>query len=225
MAWREEGEGADSRRCGEAPGHDYEKVTVCTSWKCFKLYVHKCVYKPAEDSVLALEALRELRERGLEYERIVDVGTGSGILALAAYELFKPSLLAAIDISPYAVQTAKLNLPEEAHIAQCNGLKCLNTHWDLAILNPPYLPLEPSERGDPCTKWLQISWSGGGGVMRSLTLETLKASNEVLLVHSTLSPVTLEELEAVASVEVLGAERFFFEEIKALRLKRRTTRG
>lgn len=196
---------------------------MCTSWKCFNIYVHECVYKPAEDSILALEALRILYERGFKYEEILDLGTGTGILALGAYELFKPHMLTAIDISPYAIRTARCNLPPEAHIIQCDKLKCFNKRdWDLIILNPPYLPEEPRGNKGSCDWWLELSWSGGGDVMRELVIEALNAGREVILVHSTLSPISLEELEEKAEIEILTTQRFFYEELKALRLKPRS---
>ena len=185
--------------------------------------MHKCVYKPAEDSVLALEALRKLYDKGSRYHEIVDLGTGTGILALGAYELFKPVTLVALDISPYAVQTAKCNLPPETHIVQCDKLECLRSRsWDLVIVNPPYLPVEPETPRGTCDWWLELSWSGGGSIMRDLTLEALKVGREVLLVHSTLSPLNLQELEERARTEILLTQRFFLEELRVLRLKPRS---
>jgi release factor glutamine methyltransferase len=219
MAWGEEGERAGVGGCGEADG--YSEMKLCTSWKCYKIKVHKCVYKPAEDSILALEALYKLYKRGFKYDRIVDLGTGTGILALAAYELFDPNMLLAVDISPYAVRNASCNLPLEAHVVQSDGLSFLNTIWDLVILNPPYLPLEPVGLGDTCSWWLELSWSGGGGVMERLVGDSMSKGGEVLLVYSTLSPVGVESIAGSARIEVLGSLRFFFEELKVLYLKPR----
>jgi len=217
MAWGEEGERANIGGCGEANG--YSEVSVCTSWKCYKVKVHDCVYEPAEDSLLALEAMYKLYLRGSRYEKIVDLGTGTGILALAAYELFNPDVLLAIDISPYAVRNARCNLPPEAHIVQSNGLGFLNTTWDLVVLNPPYLPLEPESQRGTCDWWLDVSWSGGGGVMERLIGDSITGGREVLLVYSTLSPFRVEDLVEGAHVEVLGSQRFFFEELRVLHIK------
>jgi release factor glutamine methyltransferase len=218
MAPGEEGEGSRVRGCGEAS--KYDEIGICTSWKCFKIKVHPYVYKPAEDSVLALEALRKLYERGSRYERIVDLGTGTGILALGAYELFNPSILLAVDISPYAVRNARLNLPPEVHVAQCDGLKCFNTKWDLVIVNPPYLPIEPENPEATQNWWLEISWSGAYSMER-LVRESVEKGEEVLLVHSTVSPMNVEDVVGSCSIEVLESAKFFFEEIKVSLLKPR----
>ncbi len=199
-------------------------MKICTSWKCYIIKVHKCVYKPAEDSILALEALYKLYERGRVYKRIVDLGTGTGILALGAYELFNPDTLLAIDISPYAVRNAKCNLPSEAHIIQCNGLNCISTTWDLVIVNPPYLPVEPRSSRMTCEWWLEVSWSGVG-VMEKLIRDCISKGREVLMVYSTLSPINIDHIAGNARVEVLGSLKFFFEEVKALLLQSRHPHG
>ncbi len=194
-------------------------MKLCTSWDCFTIKVHECVYKPAEDSILALEALYKLYERGFRYEKIVDLGTGTGILALAAQKLFNPSLLVAVDISPYAVRNALCNLPPEVHIVQSDGLSFTNTKWDLVIVNPPYLPVEPGNQMDTCDWWLEVSWSGGGGIMEKLVNESTSRGREVLLIYSTLSPVDIEHVVRDARIEVLGSLKFFFEEVKAIHIK------
>ncbi len=159
----------------------------------------------------------KLKSLGRVYNKIVDVGSGTGILALAAYKLFKPPVLVAIDISPYAVELSRKNLPPEAHVVRCWGLSCLDSLWDLTILNPPYLPDEPPRKPLECLEWLEYSW-GGSGVMYELLLNAFEVSREVLTVYSTLSPVNPEALavEFGFKVEVLGSRRFFYEELRAI---------
>jgi len=66
--------------------------------------------------VLALERLARRRRFG----KVIDVGCGSGILAMAAEKLWHPAVLWATDIDPVAVETARDN-------AAKNGL------WDAAL--------------------------------------------------------------------------------------------
>ncbi len=65
---------------------------------------------------LVLERLEELGRKGLLREvQVLDVGTGSGILAIAASRLGARSVLA-IDIDPDAVETARRNV----HLNNCH---------------------------------------------------------------------------------------------------------
>lgn len=159
----------------------------------------------------------KLKDKGKAYERIVDVGSGTGILALAAYKLFNPRVLVALDISPYAVELSRRNLPPEVHVVRCFGLSCLESLWDLVILNPPYLPGEPPLEPQECLEWIEYSWSGSE-LMYELLIEAFKASREVLTVYSTLSPVDSEALASRSGfrVERLGFKRFFYEELRAI---------
>ncbi len=65
---------------------------------------------------LVLERLEELGRKGvLEKAQVLDVGTGSGILAIAASKLGAKSVLA-IDIDPDAVESARKNV----HLNNCH---------------------------------------------------------------------------------------------------------
>ncbi|MEM1852029.1 MAG: 50S ribosomal protein L11 methyltransferase, partial [Acidilobaceae archaeon] len=84
----------------------------------------ECVYKPSDDTELAAEALLNLSREGRTYSSIIEIGSGSGVLALLAYKLFKPSKLIATDISPYATRLSRKNLPEEVLVVRCDGATC-----------------------------------------------------------------------------------------------------
>ncbi|MEN2999457.1 MAG: methyltransferase [Acidilobaceae archaeon] len=169
------------------------------------LELHPCVYEPAEDTLLAIEAVRKLKEMDKSYERVAEVGTGSGAIALALYRTLRPAVLLATDISPYAVSVARRNLPPEVHVARCHGL-CSPGPWDLVVMNPPYLPVGREE--DRCEGWLSAAWAGEG-VMEELVREALSSSKELLLVYSSLSPFKPSGLKGIR----LGSERYFFEEL------------
>lgn len=67
--------------------------------------------------VLALERLAKQRR----FRRVIDVGAGSGILAMAAAKLMHPPVLWATDVDPVAVATARDN-------AAKNGLRAAALH-------------------------------------------------------------------------------------------------
>jgi ribosomal protein L11 methyltransferase len=76
--------------------------------------------------LLALDALARRRQRP---RHILDLGTGSGVLAIAAAKLFRVPVLA-IDIDPRAVANARAN-------ARRNGVGALVTAVHAAGLNAP----------------------------------------------------------------------------------------
>lgn len=92
------------------------------------------------------ELVDMIRRQGRKYFKIVDVGTGSGCIALALKKLFPQAEVTGMDISDDAL-----------HIARANGeANRMDVHWehrdvllgttnfpdacDLIVSNPPYVP-------------------------------------------------------------------------------------
>jgi release factor glutamine methyltransferase len=75
--------------------------------------------------------------------RILDLGTGSGILAVT---LLSERLLAtgvAVDVSPAALAVARVNAAEVAdrlQLIESNWFSHLEGRFDLIVSNPPYIP-------------------------------------------------------------------------------------
>ena len=116
-----------------------------------RIMVNPHVLIPRMDSeTLVDEALVWLREAGIEQPRVLDIGTGSGCLALAIKHGYENALVQALDIDPEALQLAGLNasrLNLEIELQQANILN--EEQWpeesfDLIVSNPPYIP--PSEK-------------------------------------------------------------------------------
>jgi ribosomal protein L11 methyltransferase len=63
-----------------------------------------------ETTQLCLEALVDLFERGASFLRVLDLGCGSGILALAAARLFTQAQVLAVDVDPEATETTRENV-------------------------------------------------------------------------------------------------------------------
>lgn len=87
---------------------------------------------------LVLELLQELADRGARPARVLDVGTGSGILALAAAALWPASEVVAIDTDPVAVGVARENAAHNrAERVRCStdDLAALDGVYDLVLAN------------------------------------------------------------------------------------------
>ena len=83
--------------------------------------------------------------------KILDVGTGSGIIAITLARELPQSEVHALDISPEALDVAQQNaVANQADVHFREGdfriLKSLGQNWDLIVSNPPYVRL--SERND-----------------------------------------------------------------------------
>jgi release factor glutamine methyltransferase len=96
------------------------------------------------------EELTELliAECGLQSaERILDVGTGSGIIALSLAAKFPESKVFAVDVSDDALTLAKenaarLGLTERVQFQKGDLLERLNERFDLIVANLPYVSMQ-----------------------------------------------------------------------------------
>lgn len=78
--------------------------------------------------------------------RILDVGTGSGCIAIALKSFFPYAYVEAWDISPEAVEVAQentVNHHADVHVKVKDMLETWDTQeWDLVVSNPPYIPFQ-----------------------------------------------------------------------------------
>ena len=77
--------------------------------------------------------------------RILDVGTGSGAIAISLAKLVKDAEVVAVDISPEALAIARKNaerLDAKVEFVEADALKDLNAlgEFDIIVSNPPYIP-------------------------------------------------------------------------------------
>ncbi len=106
-----------------------------------KIRVFGAVYEPAEDTFLLISALEKLN---LKNNAALEVGTGSGIIALILARRAKTVLAA--DINPEAVECAKENAKRNKitniEFRESDLFENIRGRFDLIVFNPPYLPEE-----------------------------------------------------------------------------------
>jgi len=124
----------------------------------FKLTKAVLIPRP-ETEILVEETLKECAERKDRKSliRILELGTGSGIIAVSLAKAIKQIILVATDISLEIIKVAV----ENAHLHKVNdkitfflgrhlkGIKQKENQFDFIVSNPPYLSKSDWERAQP----------------------------------------------------------------------------
>ncbi len=80
---------------------------------------------------------------GINPKRIVDVGTGSGVIGITLKKEFPNATVVLTDISPEALKVARVNAERhrcEVLLVATDLLSGIKGKYDLIVSNPPYLP-------------------------------------------------------------------------------------
>ena len=164
------------------------------------------IYEPEEDSYLLQKYVKKYA-RG----KVLDMGTGSGILALTALQKTKEVL--AVDINENAIEHVKelgINAKFSDLFSEVEGT------FDVIIFNPPYLP-ENEHDGE-----MKAALSGGKEG-NELTITFLKEAKKylnkdgkVLLIASSLAGDITKTFDKLKyKVIAMETKSFFFEKITA----------
>ena len=175
------------------------------------------VYRPAEDSILLLAHARG-RVRG----SVLDMGTGSGFLAVEIATEPLVNEVVAADLDPEAIKEA-MKRAEEAGVADriefiVSDLfrRLEGRRFDWILFNPPYLPSEGAAD--------EASWAGGEvgdeTTMRFLNeaRSHLEPDGAIILVYSSHTGLDLGEVEKMYMVTKQGESPLFFERLVCLML-------
>lgn len=147
--------------CQRCAGVPVQHLTGEQGFRRLTLTVRPGVFIPRPETEILVEvALAAVR--GVEAPVVVDVGTGTGAIALAIKDERPDATVLATDVAPEAVELARANaarLGLEVDVREGDLLEPLPEElrgWvDLVVSNPPYVPpeeyedLPPEVKADP----------------------------------------------------------------------------
>lgn len=130
-------------------GRPYQQILGETEFYGMKFFVDENVLIPRPETEELLEiAIREIKNSEFKDQdiKILDIGTGSGIIPLVLKKYFPEAHISSVDFSEKALNTAKRNA--EYHQLEINFIHAdyLNYEpgedYDIIISNPPYIGIE-----------------------------------------------------------------------------------
>jgi release factor glutamine methyltransferase len=114
--------------------------------------VSPAVLIPRPETEHLVETVLELA-RDVPHPKIVDVGTGSGCIALALAHELKGAEVYAVDLSPEALEIAhanavRLQLERSVRFMRSNVLEALvkTSDFDYVVSNPPYVGFDEADK-------------------------------------------------------------------------------
>lgn len=124
-----------------------------------------------------LVELLHARYLNREPNRILDLGTGSGAIAISLLTLFPNAKAVAVDVSEDALALAGENgvsagVGDRLELVRSNWFESVEGTFELIVSNPPYLTSEEMESAEPEVRKFEPSEALFGGVdgMRDLNL-------------------------------------------------------
>ena len=201
-----------------------------TSFGDLKLVIENTVYEPAEDSFLLAKYAAKLKGN------ILEIGTGSGIVALSAATADAGNCVLGADINPAAVECAKANAKRNG-ISNCEFIESdlfsevsKGRKFDAILFNPPYLPT--TKRHRLVNEMENAAYDGGKSglnVFMRFVKDTptyLVQGGKVAVIATSLGGgvemTTLALKKHIGATRVISQESFFFEKIVLLEAIART---
>lgn len=126
-------------------GYPLQYITNSQEFMGLDFYVQEGVLIPRPDTETLVETVINIvKERYNKEIKILDLGTGSGAIAISLAYYLRNSFVTAIDISDIAVETTKINIKKH----NLNNIKVikgnifednLGEKFDVLVSNPPYI--------------------------------------------------------------------------------------
>ncbi|UTX49805.1 peptide chain release factor N(5)-glutamine methyltransferase [Chryseobacterium sp. MA9] len=130
-------------------GRPYQQILGETEFYGMKFFVDENVLIPRPETEELLEiAIREIQSLKLKVQglKILDIGTGSGVIPLVLKKHFPEAEVSSVDFSEKALKTAQRNADYHQLEIQFIHADYLNLEliesYDIIISNPPYIGIE-----------------------------------------------------------------------------------
>jgi len=131
-------------------GEPIQYILGKTEFMGFNFLVNKDVLIPRPETEIVVETA--VKQLSCVAADILDMGTGSGCIAVSLAKLLPGSRITAVDISEKAVKTAQKNavlnsVKIDFLVSDLfSGRKLRDKKFDLIVSNPPYIPSSDIER-------------------------------------------------------------------------------
>ena len=180
--------------------------------------VNKHVLIPRPETELIIEEVLKLTEKNSS-KRFLDVGTGSGCLALSLIKERPQSYFTAIDISKNAINIAKINakmhhLENKIKFVNIDIDKFKDNKYDFILSNPPYINeinLKRLDKNVVCYEPLQALRAGKDGLN---TIKKLIFKSKKLLRKNGKLIFEIGEKQKYMITELLLKNRFYINKIR-----------
>ena len=121
-------------------------------WKS-EFYVNTHVLDPRPETEIIIEEVLNRSTKSKKNLKILDIGTGSGCIAISLAKELKNAKITAIDISKHAIEVAKKNInlnncDSQIEIILGNFCQIKDT-FDIIVSNPPYLNEKEYQNSQP----------------------------------------------------------------------------
>ncbi len=124
----------------------YEPISKIINKKSFwkdDFFVNQFVLDPRPETEILIEESQKLFFNNSSNIKILDIGTGSGAIAISLAREFENADILAIDISEDAIKVADKNIREKKLHNRIKlekkTINNINDNFDLIVSNPPYL--------------------------------------------------------------------------------------
>ncbi len=138
--------------------HEPVQYILGETWFCnlrFKVNKHVLIPRPETEELVDWMIEDAKKENNEQHLSILDIGTGSGCIAIALKKKLSATHIAAIDVSKDALTTAKENAIDNDVKIDFIQLDFLDeSSWeglqqfDIIVSNPPYIPVNEKEKLD-----------------------------------------------------------------------------
>lgn len=123
-----------------------QHLTGFQEFMSLRFLVNSSVLIPRQDTEVLVETILEEYTNCTSHLSILDIGTGSGCIAISLAKYIVNCSVTALDISPKALSTAKENAKQNKVIEKISFIESDlfstigNAKFDIIVSNPPYIP-------------------------------------------------------------------------------------